>query len=159
MALSQPSAPSTTPLAGRMPKKPIPRNNSHVYVLGYLTLFVKPSESLLEGSEMQTQPFGISIESVDFMGQSTIPTNTVAPSPGMTFLLSGVLGAHYCLTATSLKRGLTFNFDDFGTEKSEVNEDESPTKKLKANGKAKTNHTDAGASSGRGVATCSSNGK
>lgn len=108
---------------------------------------------------MQTQPFGISIESVDFMGQSTVPTNTVAHSPGMTFLLSGVLRAHYCLTATSLKRGLTFNFDDFGTEKSEVNEDESPMMKPKANGKAKTNHTDAGASSGRGVATCSSNGK
>ena len=140
-------------------KKPIPRDNSHVYVSGYLTSFVKPSESLSEGSEMWTQPFGISIESVDFMGQSTVPTDTVAPSPGMTFLLSGVLGAHYCLTATSLKRGLTFNFDDFGTEKSEVNEDESPTKKPKASGKAKTNHTDAGTSSGRGVATRSSNGK
>ena len=85
------------------------------------------------------------------MGQSTVLADTITPSPGkpMTFSISSP-GAQSRVTTTSLKRGLTFNFDNFGMEKSKIDNDESPTKKTK--GKSKGN-TDAGSSSGRGVST------
>lgn len=143
----------------KVAKKPVPRENSHVYVSGYLTSFVKSGESQSEGSESRPS-FGISVESVDFMGQSTVPADAVTPSPGklILFFYSNVLKAHCRTTATSLKRGLTFNFDDFGTEKSEVEDDASPTKKPKAtNGKSKAKDVPE-SSSAKSVNTRSSTG-
>lgn len=68
-------------------KKPVPRENSHVYVSGFLTS-MKPGVSQSERSEPQTVSFGISVESVDFMGQLTVPAEAVTPSPGKLILFS-----------------------------------------------------------------------